>query len=198
MNCDRVFLESGSRIRKDFSGNDTRKELRGFFNVMNERIREKTKKESQLYMANRKRVGEKTMLFQSQSRLCPQSTDFIGMKQEYMPVTVRFELDTLVLLWILTLGEFRQVVEEVTAVWSAHDNTSARLNKARNFFQKLIRMSDMLNNFRNKNTVKFLVLSDFKGIPWAKIDRSKFMFQSHIPLKFCSQIVPYNSVTLLC
>ena len=139
-------------------------------------------------MANRTRVGEKTMLFQSQSRLCPQGTDFIGMKQEYMPVTVRFELDTLVLLWILTLGEFRQVVEEVTAVWSAHDNTSARLNKARNFFQKLIRMSDMLNNFRN----------NFKGIPWAKIDRSKFMFQSHIPLKFCSQIVPYNSVTLLC
>ena len=46
MNRDGVFLESGSRIRKDFSGNHTRKELQGFFNVMNERIREKTKKES--------------------------------------------------------------------------------------------------------------------------------------------------------
>ena len=46
MNRDHVFLESGRRIRKDFSGNDNRKELRGFFNVMNERIREKTKKES--------------------------------------------------------------------------------------------------------------------------------------------------------
>jgi hypothetical protein len=46
MNRDGVFLESGSRIRKDFSGNYTRKELQGFFNVMNERIREKTKKES--------------------------------------------------------------------------------------------------------------------------------------------------------
>ncbi len=80
VNRDGVFLESGGGIRKDFSGNDTWKELQGFFNAMHERIREKTKKESQLYMANRKRVGEKTMLFQSQSRLRSQGSDFIGMK----------------------------------------------------------------------------------------------------------------------
>jgi hypothetical protein len=73
-------LKSGSRIRKDFSGNDTWKQLQSFFKAMNKRIREKTKKESQLYMANRKRIGKKTMLFQTQSRLCSQGADFIGMK----------------------------------------------------------------------------------------------------------------------
>jgi hypothetical protein len=117
------------------------------------------------------------------------------VEKKDVAIGVWFELDRFINSRIGALGEFRELIPKVSAVWSRQDNVPAGSDELCHLSEKVIGMGYMLDDLGNQDRIKQEGEIHFERVPWSEAKNSALMLLLHVIRQFVPQIIPGNDVT---